>query len=413
MSPSPSKSLTQEPEGATFVSDLKDVAHALRSSLATLMSSAGVDPNDPKALSIRWGIKRNLSWKVSKIVQSDDPIFALQQLPGKEGIEILLEKGRAAGLPESDLDATQKAVQQFDRLIEKHCGDRATFDIMGTDISPAGHQQHVETHRKQLFEGASCVWGVQTKLALNLRFLAPGASQGTADIAKVVGLLGFRRLRENTRWVLSKGIHYRDDGSALSIPDPDNESLDPASADLPVPLMPEFCSQPIPKLNSVRDGQTSLIELEPGQVGNTGEISYVTGNIERGFPNVSSPQDKFGSLGTITNTPAELLIFDLYIHKSFPEAMPPKPMLTSLLGPSGDHERYQLPLYESLIELGPAFPAPATLEMPRYPDLLRAVFQRTGWSPTEFRGFRIKMAYPPLFTALLLRYPLPAPSDQA
>ena len=55
--------------------------------------------------------------------------------------------------------------------------------------------------------------------------------------------------------------------------------------------------------------------------------------------------------------------------------------------------------------LGPQ-PA-ATPEFPRYKRLLRAVYERTGWDASEFHGFRVRVGYPAVPTALVLRYRLP------
>jgi hypothetical protein len=90
--------------------------------------------------------------------------------------------------------------------------------------------------------------------------------------------------------------------------------------------------------------------------------------------------------------------------------MPPTAMLRRLVAgwpASPDHERYRLPMFEPLLDLGSADPAPVTPEVPRYAELLQTMFSRTGWSASEFRGFRIKMAYPPISTALVMRYALP------
>lgn len=66
-----------------------------------------------------------------------------------------------------------------------------------------------------------------------------------------------------------------------------------------------------------------------------------------------------------------------------------------------------LPLHEPLFELGVPVPAPLTLDVPRYDELLSGVMQRMGWAPEEFTGYRLRMSYPPLPAAFFMRYELP------
>jgi hypothetical protein len=401
-----------------FIRELKQAATQVRASLSSLMTSSGMSPQDPQVLMRKWGVNKTLSWKISKVVQTDDAFLALQQVPGREGIDVLLKKGAAAGANPQNIEATRAAIDRFEKLIEVHCGDRVTFEIMGSDITPVGRQQRDEQHRRQLFEGASYLWGVQARMYLNLRFLAPGAVPGTVDIASVSGLLDFRRLRENVRWPLFKRQTTTGTNAAPLVATV--EPLDPASAGGPVPLMLEFCSHPSALLNAINEAGSTSVELAPGPVGNFGVTSYMVGAVERGLPNARNPQDpntQTNQLWTMLNTPAELLIYDLYMHESFRESMPPVPILTRASGSSpplrAEMDQYQLPLSEPLLDLGQALSAPFTPEVENYADIFQAVFDRTGWSSQAFHGFRMKIAYPPIVSALAMRYTMPLAPDAA
>ena len=393
-----------------FGKDLTHVAQQLRSSLVSLMTSAGLDPEDQHVLNREWGIAKTLSWKIRKVIETEDPFLALQQLPGKDGIEILLRKSTAAGAQAKYVQAAKDAVDEFDHLIKMHCGDRETFDIMGSDVTPVGRLQRDEQHRKLLFQGSSHVLGVQARLSLNIRVIAPSSGPGsrTSDNVRVAGLIDFRRLRENVRWIMYTREVSHDDGSPLT--HPSVEPIDPAAARQMLPLMSGFCSQPPPDIEIIQVGNRTLAELRPAEVGNEGMISYMIGAIERGLPLVRTPIDQVAELFTFSETPAELLFFDIYIHESMSYAIPPQVSHTSLSTMRlvrNDYEQYQLPLNEPLILLGAPTPPRLTPEVPRYGEILDTVFTRTGWHPSEFRGFRIKMAYPPVLTALAMRFPLP------
>lgn len=375
------------------------------------MTSAGMDPQDPQVLTRRWGVNKTLSWKISKVIQTDDAFLALQQVPGKEGIDVLLKRGQAAGADPKFVQATKAAIDRFEHLIEIHCGDRATFEMMGSDITPVGRQQREEQHRRQLFQGASYVWGVQARAYLNIRVVGPGVQPGLADIACVAGLLDFRRLRENVRWPMFKRQTVDNKGAPLV--QSNVEPLDPASAGQVLPAMTEFYPLPASVLNVTQDANIATVELAPGPVGNAGVTSYLLGIVERGLPNARSDKDQDASakLWALLNTPAELLIFDIYIHESFTRAIPPRAALVRMLGSSppmgAEFERHQLPLFEPLLDLGSVETAPFTPEVPRYGEILQSVFTRTAWSASSFHGFRLKMAYPPVMSAVAMEYSIP------
>lgn len=64
-------------------------------------------------------------------------------------------------------------------------------------------------------------------------------------------------------------------------------------------------------------------------------------------------------------------------------------------------------MHETLQGLGTG-PLPlATPEVPKYNQLVQAAFDRTGWQPGDFHGFRVRIAYPTYPASLVLRYRLP------
>ena len=399
-----------------FAADLNHVARSLRTSLSTLLTSVGLDPHAPQAVAREWGVNRQLSWKVSKVIQSGDPFVALQHLPGPEGVAILLKKGEAAGVPAAAIEAARRAAAAVDQLIETHCGDRAAFDIMGSAASaaePARQQQ--EALRRQFFLGASSIWGAQAKVNLVSWFVAPTPGSGGAriDAVSLKAWLGFRRLRENLSWVVSRHLGRHDDGTAVPMAAP--EPLDPRSS-WQVPLVRDFCSDPVPPIHVSEGGGGGpvTVSIAPGPVGNAGQVSCVFGKIHRGLPHVRGERDREARFMADLNLPAEVAILDLFLHESLvnhPTAARPVAALASLIEPRDvDPARNRLPLPEPMVELGPPSPTPLTLEVPRYGEMIDLVQARTGWPLSTFHGFRVRVAYPPLPAALRMTYPLPPPA---
>ncbi|WP_077036942.1 hypothetical protein [Pelomonas sp. KK5] len=373
------------------------------------MLAAGLDPTDAQALARQWGVNRQLSWKVAKVIQIHDPYMALQHLPGNEGLGIILKKAEQLGVEASVLAQVRRAADAFDQLIETHCGDRAVFDIMGSGQSPMEQaRQQQENLRKQFFLGASSIWGAQSRVNYVSWFVSPSAQAGSeashVDLVNIKAWIGFRRLRENLSWVMSRQMSRHDSGDQMSVP---AEALDPR-ASASVPLLIDFCPDPMPEFTLREEGDRTTVSLAPGPVGNAGQISCLFGKVLRHMPHVRSEADQFSRFMCYLNVPSEVAIFDLFVHRSMAEMMPPSVTLSSQIEVhEPDAERSRLPLHEPLIELGVPSPAPLTLEVPRHAELMELVMTRMGWSSDEFIGFRLRMNYPPLPAALVMRYELP------
>lgn len=392
-----------------FADHARAVVRAVRGAFSELLTSVGADPQAPQEFGRQFDLNKNLAWKISKIIQTDDPSVALLQMPGPSGIKIFLGRVERAGAGANVLETARQAVSAYEDLIRVHSGDRATLDIMASELSAAGRQQRDEYHRKLLFQGASYVWGVQARVMLKVGVVGLSSETGLLDFASVSALIDFRRFRPDVAWVMATRRSRNDDGSDMATSA--SEPIDTRHVGQ-VPLMADFCSQPLPELRRVLSPTGVDFELVEGAVGNAGTQTCVVGAIQRRIPYYRMPENEWGEHTVICDTPAELLIVDLFMHEQFKFAIPPEVALYSELGaavpyPGRGRERHRLPLSEQLADLGTGPLLLATPEVPRYRQMVQTVFDRVGWNPTHFHGFRMKIAYPACPTALVLRYPLP------
>ena len=394
-----------------FPDHARAVARAIRSVFSESISALGADPRDAKSISLRFGLNGNLAWKISKIVQAEDPAQALSQMPGSPGLAIFQRALKKAGATATMLNSLRDALAGYDQLIRIHSGDRATLEIMGSELSSEGRRQRDEYHRKLLFQGASYVWGAQTRVIFKVGLVGPSAEPGGLDFASLSALIDFRRFRPDVRWTMVRRWWCNDDGTRMptAFPEPiDSVCHGPDQ----IPLMAEFCSQPPPELRRVDSPLATTFEFPESPVGNTGAQTCVIGTIQRNLPYVRTPTNSLGEHVAMCDTPAELLVADLFFHERFTFAIPPRYALYSELGysrpyPSGDRGRMRLPNNEPLQDLGTGLQLPATPEVRRYSEMVQAMFSRMGWSPTEFHGFRMRITYPACPTSLVLSYDLP------
>ncbi len=399
--------LAPETAPPPFPTHARSVVRSVRGSFSDLLVAMGADPQDPGSISREAGLTKTLAWKIAKVVQADDPAVALQHMPGASGVKLLLRGAQRAGVPADQIRTAREAVEGFESLIRVHCGDRATLEMMGVELSPAGREQRDEHHRKLLYQGASYLWGVQARVTLKVGIVAPGAEPGLLDFASINGLIDFRRLRPDVSWVMASRQSQNDDGTPMATSA--SEAIDPRYAGPEhAPLLADFCSDSALNLRRRDRGSYTSFELVEGPVGNTGALTCVFGAVQRGIPYWATKENDRGEHRARCDIPAELMLLDFFVHESMTWALPPEVALESDIGAGGpDPRRTRLPMAERLQDLGAGPLAPATPEAPDYRGMLAAVYGRLGWDPGAFHGFRLRIAYPAFPTAYVLHYLLP------
>lgn len=390
-----------------FSDDAQQVVRALRAAFSEVLVSVGANPNAPQSICDSVGLNKNLAWKISRIIQAEDSASALELMPGASGIRIFLKSIDRAGVEQALSDRIREAVAEYERLIRVHSGDRTTLEMLGSELTTSGRQERDEQHRKVLFQGTSYIWGAQARVLSKIGFVIPGATPGMLDFATVNGFVDFRRLRPDVFWEMARREASNDDGSEM-----DTYASEPIdtriAAEVDAPFMLDFCSQPLPNLKRVRVGSTMSYQLSEGPVGNTGAFSCFVGAIHRDIPYVRTEINEWGNHGARCEVPTELMIVDLFIHHSFSFAIPPEvTLLSNVNSPLQTIESRRLPLHETLKDLGRAQVPPPTPEVPRYRALIETVLNRFDRGLEDFRGFRMKIAYPAYPTSLQLRYRLP------
>jgi hypothetical protein len=392
----------------TFPGHLRDVQRKVREALSALFGAVGSDPRQPQELARRFGLNTTTAWKLCKVIREESSQAFVEHMPGTSGANSLFRSMRKQGAPESAILPAQAAVEEFRQMIQLHAGDRATLERMSAGPASQATRRQREAHRKLSYRGNSCTWGVQAELQLMASFLAPSATPGMTDLAKVVGLMGFCRLRPDAIWPMTTTGTWND------YPDGDPLAEMPLDLDYArehgMPLLPEFSTDPPPALNMREVGTLQVIELSEGPVGMTGSVSCLFGVQKREFgPIHRSEQNTQNSYFTLLSTPAEAVIADLFIHRDLGVAGTVEAFLRSQLNTrvagvhDGKFRGEPLPLDEPLASLGSP-PAVMTPEFPRYGQLMDWVCERMGWNFEEFEGVRVRMAYPPIPTVLEFRH---------
>jgi hypothetical protein len=384
----------------------------LRSALEVLVRSAGGDPAKPQELARRFGLNKNLAWKASRLVGAEEPAAALRFLPGVSGMAILRQRLEVAGeVPLADFD---RAWTRFNAMLARHAGDRTTLEMMVTgSVGEGPDPTALIQARRQAFLGNAAVFGVQTRVQHVVFAVAPSPEDPSrADLMLVMGLVDFRRTRPEARWLLSTLQNfYAEDGTRAL---PDYRFLEPPGEDTHgVPLLREFCSQPLPQVEIRQLEKELRYELPGGIIGNQSRQSAYFGLLNRpAGPARSSAEGGRCELATNLLTPAEILQFDLLVDERLGWTKAPEAGLYGRMDgrpPYGHEERIgrSLSLIERPVDLGLGLEGLTSAHVARCRELIADVMVRAEMDVNRCRTWRLTLPFPPTPATCILGIELP------
>ena len=374
-----------------------------------MLHSAGVDPFKTRATARQLELSRGLIWRVSTLISSTDMAVVIQKIPTVESVETLCRACGKRGASTESIERTRAVMQKLEDTVKLFSGDRKSLAMILSSTATENITDQQEPARKLAYQANSTIWGTQAQVQLQSYFIAPSGNDGngTIDCATVSGMVGIRRLR-SVSWPLHVTSMRYDEGEAIEcVYEPIyRESTAPEGP----PTMVEYCSSPLPEIRKIPLDTGTVYELVEGQIGNPGLTTIIFGTIFRGNQSqYHSEHDEVLNLVTNMHTPVERIVMDLFIHCDLEFLLPPHVMLIDrMVHPHStrisieEAERKRMPISSEPreLDLGPA--SCLTSQMPWYPKLLRDVYERVGWSPNDFRGYRLEMTYPPNPTVLVL-----------
>lgn len=381
----------------------------LRSALDAMLRAAGADPELPQEMASHLGVSRNLTWKASRVIRGKDMTESLQQLPGAEGLDVLIRAALRAGAPVQTSERLREARAALDGVVETHAGDWGTLELMVDGLANASSERLLRS-RRLAFEGLSGIWGIQAQARVIAFFLVPSRQDpDRLDIGMAGGMVGVRRLRPCVRWPIFRPSWYRCP-AAPAEPAPGEIAMDPGwKPDDGPQLLPDLCSPNMPPVHLTRDAGGWAYTVEPGPVGNTGAFDVFFGTIwPAADSRYRSPADESGDLFSGIPVPVETLQIDAFIHESVD--LPPDPEVIArghLDAANAGLEPQRIPLAERPVAMAASLAALQTPAVPRYAELVHLAASRIGSSLDRFRVVRLNVAYPPLHSTVLMRFRLP------
>ena len=388
-----------------------EVLYLVKETLTEVIASAGADPAKTRDTARRLDLSNNLVWPVSRFINADDILTAGSEVIDRVKFEKICDACEAKGAAPNLVHQARQAIDKFEEVITLSAGDRQSFSLMLTGLGHEDVTQRQENTRKMAFLSNSSLWGVQCRLSFKTVIFAPNTEEpDQVDAIRIFGMVDFRRLRP-IPWPLYRMHGYFDDGSirpGTGIP------IEPPVDDMgSIPLLRNFCSEPLPALKSVKRDYGRRFDLCAGPIGNAGLLTCVIADRLVKWQSIYRTPEKNEFMGSLFDlvTPLEYMLFDVFVHKDLPFTSAPESALFDRLtaprglDPENDAFR-QLPLSNKVLQLGPGLLGNSSAHYPRYAQLMEYVFQRANLVPGDYQGYRLSIRYPQIPTAADLQWRL-------
>ncbi len=357
-----------------------------------------------KDIATQFGIHAKLGWQIWNVAHSS-PLNAYKFLPNRHGLQVWRQAAVARGVPLDLFDRLDELSVSIQAVVQKHAGDEELFEML-LDSQGIEDQEEAEIKwRRQGFLGNSFNFGARARVSLSSIILYPVEEGREFSMVRMHGLYDLVRTRSGVRWPFSSLVIEHGNGESTS---PGREPLE--KSDHEVPLLTDFCSQPLPATQRVIEGTTVRDELLPATVGLTGAATILIGEIvHRVGPTSGFEEGEVAHFGAGIRTPCEVYIADHIVHKSiFPDAKRELCLYSELISQTARGDSDQLEVAEKLTHLGMGLHRIRTVDVPEYHSILHRAFRRIGFDPNDFHVYRIRLRYPPIPTSAMVKFDLPS-----
>lgn len=407
------------PHADAFSEAAEAALDRLRKLTARLLDSIPkLDPARPVDVANSLGLDLKLAWRMFRLARAADPFEGARHVPGAVGYRIWTEAAAKHGAPKPLVADAAAAYAQLLEVIDRFAGSRKAFDMMVAGLAPSGGDTRLDLeHRRQMFLGASYVWGMQSRATFRCDIVAPSSEAGRLDLVSIRGIVDLRRLRPEAAWRFRTAVSIDDKG--MLRPMPDRRPVDDAPAEpdrLAPPLLRAFCTEPLPEFRP-HDLGGGWVEFEArgGGVGREGEQTIVNAEVIRGHEPIVRTDEHHGFYHLFSlRTPTELGVFDILCHRDVfdPreefELVHNSDLYHCAVREGRPHRSCdRLPGPNRPERLGRGLARAGLREVPFYADMLEGVFAKVGWSPDQFELHRARVPFPAIPSTIVFEREFP------
>lgn len=340
----------------------------------------------------------------------------LQEIPAPNGLRIFLDAAERVGVDAQLRARAGERVKVFEQLIDEFPGGRSALDAALSEWDPAMRQRTERAAKQAMHKSMSCLLGYQVDAMLLSIVIQPSANGRTLDKLFVMGKYNIRRLRASAPITVFGRQDNPIDPTRPDMPRVENLRGDVAPRDAAAYLLPEFCSPHHPHLDLFAADGVFLYTLPESRPDVNTPVSYVSAQMVRNS-NLRYRTDTISHNNDtqVPRMPAKVMLVDVYARDDVFGGAGPT-VTTTLHGLARGIERPDSPRFQldrvdlslPVESLGTGLNRIATRDVPKYPELMRTVFEGAGWDPTRFRAYRCRMQYPVPMVAFSYWFDLPA-----
>ncbi|MCC5785804.1 MAG: hypothetical protein JJU33_03780 [Phycisphaerales bacterium] len=370
-------------------SDLASIATTLGGTLTAVIDAIPGGPHRPTPLARKLGISRVTASKMLNALARPNPYEMLQDIPGPESLRAVTAAAPDLGADASLVREAEDAIDRFAQVIRRQFGTRAALNAA---ISPrsANLQARVEqSSRYEVFKGMRQIMGVEAETWLTSMIFAPSPADPMAmSITTIHGAMRLRRLRPDVPIYFTFGPPKQHNAQSPELPSSPFE-------------LNEFCTNtPATMETEVAAGQL-VHRLAHDKLGKEAVVDMLAASHNpRGAPRYASPERSKGGVSAFVDIPVKNMVCDALVHAdlfpgSTPELLVYNPGARGPANPNDPRRDIDLIAVPEEIEyLGKAEDRFDLAEAPRYPDMVARMCAQIGHDHSEFRLFRLRMAYP-------------------
>src|ERR1043165_2920698 len=156
-----------------MIEETRQTLQEVRGGLIGLYGAVGADPTAPQEVARRDGLNRNLTWKLSRVINAPGPFASLNHLPGQQGLELAIGAFENAGASREVVAHLRSAVQRFTEVVQSHAGDRQHLERTLESMGLLERETTSDSIRELAYRGNSGIWGVQARTRATAAFVAP------------------------------------------------------------------------------------------------------------------------------------------------------------------------------------------------------------------------------------------------
>lgn len=399
---------TRTPLAPAELARVRQVARRLKAELDSVLRSLSIRHHSAGQMAQDLKVNRTICHRLLTAIDSAKDEFSLViALPGVQGLRQCIHAMERRGADASRVSAAEAAVEQFHQLVRDLGGSHSRLSTrlqLSTPTSAAvpspGAPARRRLLRQQLFESASALMGRRIEARCGLSLLRPNpANARELEYVHVRLFTGIEASPTAIPLVVGTSI--------VSVESGDEQAMNafctldgaPIGGRAQNAILTAFSSDPLP-LVTTRDLSSRLVHvIDPRVAESRRRLDVAIGYRLPALCAVPSRQDVPVLLEALhIREPTDALVFDVYLHADLAAGC--RPSIDAYVGRSGglcdliDRWYDRLDGSPVLKLLGAGLANAPTPMAPRFHELAEHVFDRVGWNPAEFVGYRCEEQYP-------------------